>query len=88
MTENHSKRAGVQPVAVALAVAIFGMLAMLVVDHGPWSPPNVQTTEVANHKTSGEAARVAGAAVVPTAPKPALEPEPPEPKHVQPVRSD
>ena len=88
MTENHSKRTRVHPVMVALAVAIFGMLAMLIVDHGPWSRPNVQTAEVADHQTTGAAARAAGAAVAPTAPKPALEPEAPGPKPAQPASPD
>lgn len=77
-----------QPVEVALAVAILGVLAMLIVDHGPWSKSHVQTAEVANQKTTGESARTAGAAVEPTAPKPALEPEPPGPKPAQPASPD
>jgi hypothetical protein len=88
MTEDHSKRTSVHPVMVALAVAIFGVLAMLIFDHGPWSRPNVQTAEVANHETTGAAARSAGAAVVPTAPKAALEPEAPGPKPAQPASPD
>ena len=35
MTESHAKQTGVRPVWVALAIAIFGVLAMLIVDHGP-----------------------------------------------------
>jgi hypothetical protein len=85
MIEHHPKRRVVHPVMVAIAVAIFGALAMLVVDHGPWSRPDVQTAEVANHQTTGQAARAAGAAVAPTAPKPALEPEAPGPKPAQPA---
>jgi hypothetical protein len=88
MTENHSKRTGVHPVVVALAVAIFGIVAMLMVDHGPWSRPNLQTAEIANYRTTGDAARAAGAVVAPTEPRPALEPEPPGPKPVQPASSD
>jgi hypothetical protein len=88
MIENHSKRSGVHPVSVAIAVAIFGALAMLIVDHGPWSRPNVQTAEVANHNTTGQATRAAGAAVAPTAPKPVLEPEVPGPKPAQPASPD
>ena len=68
-----------------LAVAVFGALAMLVVDHGPWSRPNVQTAEVANYRTTGEAARAAGATVTPTAPRPAFEPIAPGPKPAQPA---
>jgi hypothetical protein len=88
MIEHHPKRRGVHPVIVAIAVAIFGALAMLIVDHGPWSRPNVQTAEVANHQTTGQAARAAGAVVSPTAPKPSLEPEAPGPKPAQPASPD
>jgi hypothetical protein len=73
MKNNHSnkdtsKRTLSGPVVVALVVAIFGVLAMLIVDHGPWSRPHVQTGEVANYKTTGAVARAAGAAVTPTEP--------------------
>jgi hypothetical protein len=88
MIEHHPGRSGVHPVITAIAVAIFGALAMLIVDHGPGSRPNVQTAEVANHQTTGQAARAAGAAVGPTAPKPPLEPEAPGPKPAQPASPD
>ena len=88
MTESHSKRKGVQPVWIALAIAMFGVLAMWMVDHGPWGRARVQTTEVATHQTTGEAAREAGAAVAPTAPKPALEPQAPGPQPAQPAIPD
>jgi hypothetical protein len=74
-----------RPVMAAMAVATFGVLAMLLVDHGPWNRPQVQTAEVANYKTTGEAARAVGATVAPTAPKPALEPDAPGPKPAQPA---
>jgi uncharacterized membrane protein len=73
------------PVLAALTVAVFGVLAMLVVDHGPWSHPNVQTAEVADYKTTGAAARGAGANVTPTAPKTDIEPAAPGPKPAQPT---
>lgn len=85
MVQDHAKRGGARPVVVALAIAILGILAMLIVDHGPWSRPHVQTAAVANYHTTGEAARAAGAEVAPTAPKPALEPEAPGPKPAQPA---
>jgi len=88
MIDHHAKRRGVHPVIVAIAVAVFGASAMLIVDHGPWSRPKVETAEVANHRTTGEAARSAGAAVSPTAPKPVLEPEAPGPKPAQPASPD
>ena len=34
MIEHHPKRSGVHPVIVAIAVAMLGALAMLIVDHG------------------------------------------------------
>lgn len=68
----------------AIAVAIFGILGMLVVDHGPWNKPHVKTAVVANSTTTGEAARDAGATVMPTEPK-RLEPEAPGPKPVNPA---
>jgi hypothetical protein len=70
---------------VALAVAIVGILAILIVDHGPWNTLQVQTAEVANYRTTGEAARAVGALVTPTAPKPELEPVAPGPKPAQPA---
>jgi hypothetical protein len=73
------------PVLAALTVAVFGVLAMLVVDHGPWSHPSVQTAEAANYKTTGAAARGAGANVTPTAPKTDIEPAAPGPKPAQPT---
>jgi hypothetical protein len=68
------------PVVIAIAVAVFGVLAMLIVDHGPWTRPRVQTAEVANHKTTGDAVRAVGAKVTPTAPKSELEPAVPGPQ--------
>lgn len=88
MIDHFPGRSGVHPVIVAMAVAMFGALAMLVVDHGPWSRPHVQTAEVANYRTTGQAARAAGAAVAPTAPKPRLQPEAPGPKPAQPASPD
>jgi hypothetical protein len=70
---------------VALAIAIIGILAILIVDHGPWNRPQVQTAEVATYRTTGEAARAVGASVTSTAPKPELEPAAPGPKPAQPA---
>jgi hypothetical protein len=88
MVSDHAKEKGVRPVAVALAVAIFGILAMLVVDHGPWSRPHVQSAQVANYQTTGEAARAVGAQVAPTAPKSPLEPDPLGPKRAAPANPE
>jgi hypothetical protein len=80
--ERHSKRI---PIAVAIVVAVAGILAMLVVDHGPRSRLAVQTVEAAKYRTTGAAARAAGATVTPTAPKLQLEPVSPGPKPAQPA---
>ena len=83
--DRNRKRRGLHPVMFALAVAIFGVLAMLIVDHGPWSHPNVQAANVANYGTTGAAAHAAGAQVVPTEPKAEIEPAAPGPKPAQPA---
>src|SRR5260370_1121571 len=72
-------------VAVAMAVGVLGVLGMLIVDHGPWNKPKVQPAFVASYSSTGEAARAAGAKVMPTEPKLQVEPEPPMPKPVHPV---
>ncbi|MGC5231072.1 hypothetical protein, partial [Klebsiella pneumoniae] len=64
--ENHSTRSGGMPLVVAMAVAILGVLGMLIVDHGSWNKPKVQTAAMAHYGTTGEAARAAGAIIVPT----------------------
>jgi hypothetical protein len=74
-----------RPVMIAIAVAIFGVLAMLIVDHGPWSRPQIQTAELAHYRTTGEAARAVGATVTPTPPTPGPEPDRPGPKPAQPA---
>lgn len=84
ISEDHAKRTGAKPAYVALAIAIFGLLAMLLVDHGPWARPQLQTAEVATYHTTGEAARAAGADVAPTRPDAAIEPQPPVPKQIDP----
>lgn len=84
ISDDHAKQTSVKPVVVALGIAILGILAMLLVDHGPWARPHVQTAEVANYHTTGEAARAVGAAVAPTPPNSAVEPEPLVPKQIDP----
>ena len=78
-------RSGGTPLVVAIAVAVIGMLSILIVGYGPWNKPKVQPAVIAHHSTTGEAARAAGAKVMPTEPKLQVEPEPPVPKPVHPV---
>jgi hypothetical protein len=84
-TENHSRRSGGKPLAAAIVIAVLGVVGMLIVDHGPWNKPKVQTAAIANHTTTGEAARAVGATVMPTEPKLPLEPAAPGPKPVHPA---
>jgi len=82
---RRPNRTGGAPLMVSIAIAVLGVLSMLLVDHGPWSKPKLQHPVVANYSTTGEAARAAGAQVLPTEPKLEVEPEPPVPKPVHPV---
>ncbi len=70
---------------VAIAVAVLGVLGLLIVDYGPWNKPKMQPAFMANYNSTGEAARTAGADVVQTEPKLQVEPEPPMPEPVHPV---
>lgn len=82
--ENHSRRRGGKPLLVVIAIAVLGVLGMLIVDHGSWNRPKVQTVATAHYSTTGEAVRAAGAMVIPTEPKSQLEPDAPGPKPVHP----
>jgi hypothetical protein len=84
MIFDQAKHKGVRPVYFALALAIFGIVAMLLVDHGPWARPHAQMAEVATYHTTGESARAAGAVVEPTLPDSPLEPDRPMPKQIDP----
>jgi hypothetical protein len=83
--KNQWRQTVRSPVAIALAIAIFGVLAMLIVDHGPWNRPKVQTADIHTYTTTGEAARAVGATVGPTEPKSPVEPLVPGPKPAQPA---
>jgi hypothetical protein len=72
------------PMIASIAVAVFGVLAMLVVDHGPWNKPHLKTAMV-NYGNTDAAAKAVGARVAPTEQKTPLEPEAPGPKRAQPV---
>jgi hypothetical protein len=84
MNEHQSTLTLKSPAIVALAVAVFGVLAMLVVDHGSWNRPHLRTAEIAYPNTDA-AAKAVGASVTPTLSKPAIEPDAPGPKPTQPA---
>jgi hypothetical protein len=68
------------PSVIALIVAGVTVAAMLLVDHGPWSRAKAEPAQIAMYKTTGEAARAAGAQVLPTERKSSVEPELPAPR--------
>ena len=85
LARNPSSRHGGGPLKIAIAVAVIGVLGMLIVDHGPWNKPKTQPAFMASYSSTGEAARAVGATVMPTEPRLQVEPEPPMPKPVHPV---
>ena len=84
LTEDHAPRHGGTPLMVAIVIAILGVLGMLIVDHGPWNRPKPHTAATANYSTTGEAARAAGAVVLPTEPRLQPEPDAAGPKPINP----
>jgi hypothetical protein len=74
-----------RPAMIAVAVAAIGLLALLLVDHGPWNKPSVQSGTMIEYGTTAGAAAAVGAVVTDTTTKSALEPAAPGPKPVQPA---
>ena len=68
--------------AIAAAVALIGLMVLLLVAHGPWNKPKV------DHGTTAASAATAGATVIPTEQKRELEPAVHDPKLVPPAISD
>jgi hypothetical protein len=83
MNRHHSMWTIRSPLVFAMVVAVFGVMGILLVDHGPWNKPHLQTAEV-NYPTTKAAAKAVGATVTPTEPKPEIEPIAPGPKPAQP----
>ncbi|XUM21259.1 hypothetical protein ACRAVF_28505 [Bradyrhizobium oligotrophicum S58] len=80
-TPHH--RSGAALVSAAIALLCVGALTMLVRDR--WHPPEIKSAEAARHSMTGEVARAAGARVMPTEPRLAVEPKPEGPKRAQPA---
>ena len=58
MSEDIKERS-YGPVMIAAGVAAVGLLSLVLVDHGPWNKPQVQT--MIQHGTTAAAAHAAGA---------------------------
>ena len=76
------------PPLFVLAIAGIGLIALLLVDHGPWSKPQVQSAQMVLYGNTAKAAKAAGATITPTPPKDPLEPTAPGPKPTQPAIPD
>jgi hypothetical protein len=85
MSKSLTRNRSIVPIAVAVAVAVLSLLALLLVNHGPWNRPVVNNPEIVPYSDTAAAAKAAGANVTSTDPKPAIEPVPPGPKPVQPA---
>ena len=82
---NSDTSSRVLPALVATAIAAVGLLALILVDHGPWSTPKVESETMIQNGNTAAAAQAAGATVSETAPKPVLEPVAPGPKPAEPA---
>jgi hypothetical protein len=76
------------PIIIAMAVAMLGLIGLLLVNHGPWTKPTVQNETMIQHGTTAGSAAAVGAAVTPTEQKPEIEPAVPGPKPVAPAIPD
>jgi hypothetical protein len=70
---------------ISLAVSALLVIAIIFQVRFRWNEPEVKPTAQAEHSTTGQAARSAGAQLSPTDPKLSLEPAPVGPKPVQPA---
>ncbi|WP_315719980.1 MULTISPECIES: hypothetical protein [unclassified Bradyrhizobium] len=82
-TRTLDRRTGLALISAAIALVCVGALTMLVRDR--WHPPEIKSAEAARHSMTGEVARAAGARVMPTDPRLAVEPKPEGPKRAQPA---
>ncbi len=81
-TDRHS-RTGPLKIAVVIALACVAVLTMLVRDR--WQNPQIKPTQEARYSETGNAARAAGARILPTDPKLTVEPAQAGPKQAQPA---
>jgi hypothetical protein len=82
----HINRAPIVAIAVAIAFGCVLELGMEI--HERWRAPDIQSGDQLEHSTTGEAARRAGAQLIPSNPKLASEPSTAGPKPKQPASQD
>lgn len=82
----HINRMGFAMISLVIALVCMALLVTQV--RYSWRTPEVKTAAEAQHTTTGQAAREAGARISQTEPKPAVEPTPAGPKPAQPAYPD
>ncbi len=70
---------------MSAAIALVCVVVLTLQIRDRWHSPDVKPAAIAEHTTTGQAAREAGARVQPTDPKLAVEPKPDGPKPAQPA---
>jgi len=80
-----TSRSSIGPALIAAAIALVCIAALIMLVRDRWHPPEIKSADAARHSTTGQAARAAGATVLPTDPKLAIEPKPEGPKRAQPA---
>ena len=84
--ERHFNRLGPAMIAVVIAAVCAALLVLLV--RSNWNRPQVKPAAVERSTTTGQAAHSGGAKVLPTEPKPSIEPAPAGPRPAQPANPD
>ena len=79
----HVDRAHLAAFSGAIALICVVVLTLQIRDR--WHSPEIKPTAVAEHTTTGQVARRAGATIAPTDPKLMVEPAPDGPKQAQPA---
>jgi hypothetical protein len=82
----HINRMGLALISLAIAVVCAVVLVMQVRNRR--NSPEVKTAAEAQHTTTGQAVRAAGARISQSEPRPALEPDLAGPKPAQPAHPD
>jgi hypothetical protein len=82
----HIDRAHLAALAGAIALSCIVVLTLQIRDR--WHSPEIKSTVMAEHSTTGQVAHNSGATLAPTDPKLMVEPAPDGPKQAQPAKPD
>ena len=79
----HIDRPRLAAMSAAIALVCIVVLTLQIRDR--WHSPEIKSTDQAEHTTTGQSARSAGARMLPTDPSLSVEPSPAGPKQAQPA---